>query len=39
LSFWYNALPNMPDDRHLAMLMAASDEIIREHEFFTDIIG
>ena len=37
-SFWYDALPNMPDDR-LAVLMAAYDETVREHEFFREIFG
>ena len=37
-SFWYDALPNMPHER-VAMLMAAYDATIREHEFFSEIFG
>jgi len=36
--FWYDALPNLPDDR-LGMLMSAYDETIREREFFREIFG
>jgi hypothetical protein len=36
--FWYDALPNMPDER-LAPLMQAFDVILREHEFFREIFG
>lgn len=36
--FWYDALPNMPDER-LAPLMQAYDEIIREQPFFREIFG
>jgi hypothetical protein len=37
-TFWYSALPNMPDDR-LALLMKTYEETIREHEFFREIFG
>lgn len=37
-SFWYDALPNMPAER-AAMLMAAYNQTIREHEFFREIFG
>jgi hypothetical protein len=36
--FWYEALPNMPDDR-LGMLMSAYEATIREQEFFGEIFG
>lgn len=36
--FWYDALPNLPDDR-LGVLMSAYDETIREQEFFREIFG
>jgi hypothetical protein len=37
-TFWYSALPNMPDER-LGMLMKSYDETIREHAFFCEIFG
>lgn len=37
-SFWYEALPNMRPER-LELLMTAYDEVLREHEFFCDILG
>jgi hypothetical protein len=36
--FWYDALPNMPDER-LIPLMQAFDASLREHQFFSDIFG
>lgn len=36
--FWYDALPNMPDDR-LERLMVAYDNTIREQRFFREIFG
>jgi hypothetical protein len=36
--FWYDALPNMPDDR-ASTLMAAYDAAIREHAAFREIFG
>ena len=36
--FWYDALPNMPDDR-LSKLITAYDEILREQPFFREIFG
>ena len=36
--FWYDALPNMPDER-LVPLMEAYDQILRDHEFFREIFG
>ena len=36
--FWYDALPNMPDQR-LLPLMQAYDEILREQPFFREIFG
>lgn len=36
--FWYDALPNMPVER-LAILLAAYDATIREHDFFRGIFG
>jgi hypothetical protein len=36
--FWYDALPNMPDDR-LSKLMTAYDQIVREQPFFREIFG
>jgi hypothetical protein len=36
--FWYDALPNMPDER-LIPLMKAFDASLREHQFFRDIFG
>ena len=36
--FWYDALPNMPDER-LEPLMKAYDETIREHRFFREIFS
>jgi hypothetical protein len=36
--FWYDALPNMPDER-LIPLMEAFDEVLRDHEFFREIFG
>lgn len=36
--FWYEALPNMRTDR-LALLMAAYDEVLREHAVFREIFG
>jgi hypothetical protein len=37
-TFWYDALPNMPDER-LRLLMNAYEETIREHTFFREIFG
>lgn len=36
--FWYNALPNMPDER-LIPLLQTFDEVLRDHEFFREIFG
>jgi len=36
--FWYDALPNMPDER-LVPLMKAYDETIREHRIFRELFG
>ena len=36
--FWYDALPNMPDER-LVPLLQAFDASLREHQFFTEIFG
>ena len=36
--FWYDALPNMPDER-LIPLMEAFDEVLRDHEIFREIFG
>lgn len=36
--FWYDALPNMPDER-LVPLMQAFDASLREHQFFREIFG
>lgn len=36
--FWYDALPNMPDER-LVPLMQAFDASLREHQFFSEIFG
>lgn len=36
--FWYDALPNMPDDR-LERLMVAYDKTIREQRFLREIFG
>jgi hypothetical protein len=37
-TFWYSALPNMPEDR-IGLLMKSYDETIREHAFFREIFG
>jgi hypothetical protein len=37
-TFWYQALPNMPDDR-LGTLMSAYEATIREQAFFREIFG
>jgi hypothetical protein len=36
--FWYGALPNMKDEKAL-LLMAAFDEVVREHAVFCPIFG
>lgn len=36
--FWYEAIPNMPDDR-LVLLMSALDEVLQEHAIFREIFG
>jgi hypothetical protein len=36
--FWYDAIPNMPDQR-LFLLMNSFDEVIREHAIFREIFG
>ena len=36
--FWYDAIPNMPDDR-LSLLMTAFDKCLHEHAIFRDIFG
>lgn len=37
-SFWYDALPRMPDERRIPLL-EAYEEILREQEFFCEIFG
>lgn len=37
-SFWYDAIPAMPDDR-LVQLMSAYDECVREQEILREIFG
>lgn len=37
-SFWYDAIPNMPEER-LAKLVTAYDEILREHAVFVEVFG
>ena len=36
--FWYDALPNMPDER-LVPLLQAFDDTLGEHEVFREIFG
>lgn len=36
--FWYDAMPNMPDER-LLLLMTAFDDTLREHTILSDIYG
>lgn len=36
--FWYEAIPNMPDDRFV-LLMSALDEVLQEHAIFREIFG
>lgn len=36
--YWYNAIPNMRDDR-LALLMQAYSDVLREHQLFQDLFG
>jgi hypothetical protein len=36
--FWYEALPNLPEER-LGPLMQADDDTLREHRFFREIFG
>ena len=37
-SFWYDAIPNMPEER-LAILVNAYDQILREQPIFSQIFG
>ena len=36
--FWYDAIPAMREERY-AMLMAAYDECVREHQIFREVFG